>query len=222
MNQLTWSGIALHAGQLPGYPASHGCVRLPLKFSELLFGITRLGMVVIIADDHDAPREVAHPGLVLGNYAADEFDKVRAGINDRGRHEDGETSETTVPASILISRADQSIHVIENGRTVATGVATITDPQKPFGESVFVLTGSDGAQQGLRWEAISYGRTVGAADPMTDPLALLRRVRGDHTVIAAISDRLKPGLLLVMTDLPSTPDTRTGQDFVVLNDDTPA
>ncbi|MFN8829998.1 MAG: L,D-transpeptidase [Labrys sp. (in: a-proteobacteria)] len=222
MNRLTWSGIALHAGQLPGYPASHGCVRLPLKFSELLFGITRLGMAVIIADDHDAPREVAHPGLVLGNYAADEFDKVRAGINDRGRHEDAESSETTVPTSILISRADQSITVVENGRTVATGQATITDPQIPFGESVFVLMGSDSAAQGLRWKAISYDRAPDAADTAHDPLALLRRVRGDRTVIAAISDRLKPGLLLVMTDLPSTPDSRTGQDFVVLNDDTPA
>ena len=51
MNRLTWSGIALHAGQLPGYPASHGCVRLPLEFSELLFGITQKGMTVVIADN---------------------------------------------------------------------------------------------------------------------------------------------------------------------------
>ncbi len=40
MNRLTWSGIALLAGNLPGYPASHGCVRLPMDFSERLFGIT--------------------------------------------------------------------------------------------------------------------------------------------------------------------------------------
>lgn len=43
MNRLTWSGVALHAGNLPGYPASHGCVRLPLDFSEKLFQITHLG-----------------------------------------------------------------------------------------------------------------------------------------------------------------------------------
>ncbi|MCC2107083.1 MAG: L,D-transpeptidase family protein, partial [Hyphomicrobiales bacterium] len=55
MNRLTWSGIALHAGNLPGYPASHGCVRLPLKFSELLFSITHMGTPVIIAGAHTDP-----------------------------------------------------------------------------------------------------------------------------------------------------------------------
>ena len=48
MQRLTWKGIALHAGKLPGYPASHGCIRLPHKFSELLFGQTALGMTVVI------------------------------------------------------------------------------------------------------------------------------------------------------------------------------
>jgi len=43
MQRLTWGGIALHAGALPGYPASHGCVRLPMEFSKALFGVTRLG-----------------------------------------------------------------------------------------------------------------------------------------------------------------------------------
>jgi len=51
MQRLTWDGIALHAGQLPGYPASHGCVRLPMEFSRLLFGATRLGgRVHIVAE----------------------------------------------------------------------------------------------------------------------------------------------------------------------------
>jgi lipoprotein-anchoring transpeptidase ErfK/SrfK len=43
MQRLTWDGIALHAGALPGYPASHGCVRLPMEFSRVLFGATRMG-----------------------------------------------------------------------------------------------------------------------------------------------------------------------------------
>ncbi|HEY0324491.1 MAG TPA: L,D-transpeptidase family protein [Allosphingosinicella sp.] len=51
MQRLTWGGIALHAGQLPGYPASHGCVRLPMEFSRLLFNTTSMGgRVHIIAD----------------------------------------------------------------------------------------------------------------------------------------------------------------------------
>jgi hypothetical protein len=58
MNRLTWSGIALHAGNLPGYPASHGCIRLPMKFSELLFGITHVGTPVILAGSHDDRRKL--------------------------------------------------------------------------------------------------------------------------------------------------------------------
>ena len=65
MNRLTWSGIALHAGQLPGYPASHGCVRLPVKFSQLLFTVTHLGTPVILANSHSDPKQVVHPGMVL-------------------------------------------------------------------------------------------------------------------------------------------------------------
>jgi hypothetical protein len=57
MERVTWGGIALHAGDLPGYPDSHGCVRLPLEFSKLLFGITMKGATVIIADEHSAPAE---------------------------------------------------------------------------------------------------------------------------------------------------------------------
>ena len=63
MERVTWGGIALHAGDLPGYPDSHGCVRLPLEFSKLLFGVTMKGATVIIADDHSAPSETVHPGL---------------------------------------------------------------------------------------------------------------------------------------------------------------
>jgi lipoprotein-anchoring transpeptidase ErfK/SrfK len=51
MQRLTWDGVALHAGKIPGYPASHGCVRLPAKFAPLLFEVTRLGAEVTIADE---------------------------------------------------------------------------------------------------------------------------------------------------------------------------
>lgn len=51
MQRLTWDGVALHAGDIPGYPASHGCVRLPAAFAELLFKATRLGASVTITDE---------------------------------------------------------------------------------------------------------------------------------------------------------------------------
>jgi hypothetical protein len=63
MQRITWSGIALHGGPLPGYPASHGCVRMPFGFAEGLFDKTQLGMRVIIAPGAAAPVEIAHPAL---------------------------------------------------------------------------------------------------------------------------------------------------------------
>jgi lipoprotein-anchoring transpeptidase ErfK/SrfK len=50
MQRLTWTGIAIHAGHLPGYPASHGCIRVPLSFAQALFGMTSLGEAVSVGD----------------------------------------------------------------------------------------------------------------------------------------------------------------------------
>src|SRR5258706_8302865 len=63
MQRITWSGIALHGGVLPGRPASHGCIRLPFDFAERLFDATRMGMRVIVAPTDVAPIELAHPLL---------------------------------------------------------------------------------------------------------------------------------------------------------------
>ncbi|HXF55226.1 MAG TPA: L,D-transpeptidase [Hyphomicrobiaceae bacterium] len=63
MQRLTWSGIALHAGVLPGYPASHGCIRLPPGFAQQLWGMTRLGARVVVAPHRTTVVEIAHPNL---------------------------------------------------------------------------------------------------------------------------------------------------------------
>ena len=63
MQRLTWSGIALHGGPLPGYPASHGCVRMPFDFAERLFDMTQMGLRVIVAPTDVAPVEIDHPVL---------------------------------------------------------------------------------------------------------------------------------------------------------------
>jgi hypothetical protein len=63
MQRITWSGIALHGGPLPGYAASHGCIRMPYDFAARLFDETRLGMRVIVAPTDVAPVEIAHPAL---------------------------------------------------------------------------------------------------------------------------------------------------------------
>jgi peptidoglycan hydrolase-like protein with peptidoglycan-binding domain len=63
MNRITWSGTALHAGVLPGYPASHGCIRLPFSFAPKLFGLTTVGDNVIVARDRPAPQLIEHANL---------------------------------------------------------------------------------------------------------------------------------------------------------------
>lgn len=65
MQRLTWDGIALHAGRIPGHPASHGCVRLPHEFSKLLYDVTRHGTMVVVADDSSHSASVVYPGPEL-------------------------------------------------------------------------------------------------------------------------------------------------------------
>lgn len=55
MQRLTWTGIAIHGGELPGYPASHGCIRVPLAFARLLFAATDMGGVVSVSDGQSGP-----------------------------------------------------------------------------------------------------------------------------------------------------------------------
>ena len=63
MQRITWNGVALHGGPLPGYAASHGCIRMPYGFAEKLFNKTRIGMRVIISPEDAEPIEFSHPAL---------------------------------------------------------------------------------------------------------------------------------------------------------------
>jgi L,D-transpeptidase catalytic domain len=63
MQRITWSGIALHAGALPGHPASHGCIRMPHEFAERLFDVTKMGTRVVIVRNDISPVEISHPAL---------------------------------------------------------------------------------------------------------------------------------------------------------------
>ena len=63
MQRVTWSGTALHAGVVPGYPASHGCIRLPFSFAPQLYKITGVGEHVVVAQNRPAPAIIDHPNL---------------------------------------------------------------------------------------------------------------------------------------------------------------
>ena len=64
MQRITWSGVAMHAGVLPGYPASHGCIRMPTAFAVKMWNWTRMGARVIITPGQITPARFSHPLLV--------------------------------------------------------------------------------------------------------------------------------------------------------------
>jgi lipoprotein-anchoring transpeptidase ErfK/SrfK len=70
MQRITWNGLALHGGPLPGYAASHGCIRMPFGFAEKLFNKTRIGMRVIVAPNDPVAVEISHPALFTPNAEA--------------------------------------------------------------------------------------------------------------------------------------------------------
>ena len=207
--RLTWSGVALHAGGLPGYPSSHGCIHLPLKFSADLFQITQLGTPVIVAGAAGQPASVLHPGMVLGQYAENEL--VQAVEKERTEPTDF-TGEHT---SIVVSRADKAIDVLVNGAVTAQGAATIDNPSTPLGEHVFILSAANGS--GLAWHAIAFSQDSATPVGDADPGAVIKRIHGADSVIDAIKQRMVAGTMLLTTDLPLTPDARSGKDFVVMD-----
>ncbi|CAL8967765.1 L,D-transpeptidase family protein [Rhodoplanes serenus] len=93
MQRLTWSGTAMHTGALPGYPASHGCIRMPNSFASHLWGMTKLGTRVIVARSTVTPVEISHPQLAR-------FD----------RKPDAATPVVTLPAApIKTAAAEQTL-----------------------------------------------------------------------------------------------------------------
>jgi len=218
MNRLTWDGIALHAGQLPGYPASHGCVRLPMGFSEKLWTVTHVGTPVIIAGSHADPWELTHPGLVLSGYAEHEFERAVARLSGKRHPSDWDAAADEYPVTTVIaSSADRKLELIENGEVVAEG--RLAGAGGKLGSHVFVLNGSHAGVKGLAWHAISHHETVGTdlGAGRGSPDALITRLTADSTFQRAVERRLHPGLVLVATDTPLHPDRRSGKDFVIMS-----
>ena len=116
MNRLTWDGIALHAGKLPGYPASHGCIRLPTDFSAKLFEVTHIGTPVIIAGSHSDPWDLIHPGLVLGQDGEDEFADAVAKLKGRSHPADWSEGQGGPITSVVISEPTARRHCSRTAR----------------------------------------------------------------------------------------------------------
>lgn len=211
MSRLTWDGVALHAGKLPGYPASHGCVSVPLAFSEKLFGVTHVGTPVIVAGAHSDPVDVVHPGLVLGSYAESEFEGAEAALKGKTLPEwNGGTTAT----SILVSGADGQALLLENGRQIAAANVKLA-PGRQLGEHVFLLVDTHDPSRGLLWHGIGYADAAGK--PVEPPEgSILRSVGAEKDFRRLVHDRLHPGALLITTSLPLSADQRTEGGFVIM------
>jgi L,D-transpeptidase catalytic domain len=207
MERVTWGGIALHAGDLPGYPDSHGCVRLPLEFAKLLFGVTMKGATVIIADGRSAPVETVHPGLFF-TQGGEESDPIAA-----GKFEWDPDKSPTGPVSVIVSSADGTAYVYRNG--VEIGRAGIVNPQLvlPLNDRVFsALNGLD-PEGHLRWMEVTAAGKEGssqslflAAQKSGIPSAFLEKARG---VIA-------PGATIIFTDKRVDPTTQSHTAFQIV------
>jgi hypothetical protein len=118
MERLTWDGVALHGGTLPGYPASHGCIRLPKPFAEKLYGETRTGMTVVITDKPELPHLAPAPDL-LGRGD---------GPPPAGSIVWQPDKAPTGPVSIVVSGADRQVTVLRNGVVIGAAPATLATP----------------------------------------------------------------------------------------------
>jgi hypothetical protein len=116
MQRITWSGIALHGGPLPGYPASHGCVRLPFDFAARLFDATRLGMRVVVAPSDVAPLEISHPALFLSKQGHGDLAATLAAVADEAARKADQARLAAVTAAQEAARAMVPVRMAENLR----------------------------------------------------------------------------------------------------------
>jgi hypothetical protein len=109
MQRITWNGIALHGGPLPGYAASHGCIRMPYGFAEKLYEKTRIGMRVIISPTDAAPTEISHPTLLRPNAEAVAAAPVRAETLARQADEAASAADEAKKAAARTARETKSL-----------------------------------------------------------------------------------------------------------------
>jgi lipoprotein-anchoring transpeptidase ErfK/SrfK len=226
MERLTWGGVALHAGGLPGYPESHGCIHLPSEFAKDLYAISPPGMTVVVADAASEPTWVTHPGYLapigVGGKPID-GDPLAASDQDRWQPE----ASLSGPVSIVLSRQSQRIVVYRNGIEIGRARISVTGDQ-PLATHAFVLSAGpsdfpdpyvpDASK--FHWLRVGVpGRTgEGGGDP--DPTTEAR-IKIPPQFVKEVGSVLTPGATVIVTDQAMTPST-TGPLLQVLDADPPA
>jgi hypothetical protein len=207
--RLTWDGIALHAGGLPGYPESHGCVHLPYGFSRELFAITSLGATVVIAGD-------------AINHVRTSQASLLAPIDARGQpvqppplDESGFiwTPERSAkgPLTIIVSKSDQRVVVLRNGIEIGRSAAEIDD-NDPGSHVVTLTRGPNGAP---RWIYLGLpGHDEDAGRVMDE--ATMNRLRLPRLFYERVKASLLPGATILITQ--SSVGTDGGREHITIMD----
>jgi L,D-transpeptidase catalytic domain len=221
MQRLTWSGVALHAGRLPGYPASHGCVRMPYEFARLLFAESSTGLTVVVSDAEQFPTTVAHPGL----FAPVDLKGTTATEPERtGDYAWQPELATEGPVTILITGEDRRMRVFRNGVQIGWSLYSLDDPTRQL--SFHVLT---------RLEEPPYDPNAAFSSRSSSPLWMIvegkrqgavsadQILYGVHVPAAflqGVATVITPGTTLVVTQLPASGDT-TGVGMTVVTAEPP-
>jgi hypothetical protein len=216
--------VALHAGGLPGYPSSHGCVHLPSAFAEKLFDISPMGMTVVVAKGSATPQELAHPLPVspVNPRTGEVQHEPRLAAAESWRWTP--QAAPAGPPALVVSRADQRVVVLRSGIEIGRARVSVVDPGQAFGTHAFVAradAGGSGAVAGapVRWIGVAV---PGHADDDGRTLAPggLARVRMPKPFLQALRPALAPGSTLMLTDAPILPQT-TGTTLTVVTNQPP-
>ena len=226
--RLTWDGVALHAGGLPGYPSSHGCVHLPSEFARQLFQISPMGMTVVIANALKSPADVVHPAALspVDPTTGQAVEVPRLSATEAYRWQPQKSPSG--PLSIVISGADQRVLVYRNGVEIGRARIALAQPNVPLGTHAFIM--QEGAGMGTspiepgklahRWIVVGIPGHAGEDTQPLDP-SQANRVRMPPGFASAVYDSLMPGATLLVTDAPVLEEKTTGVALNVMNADAP-
>jgi len=226
--RLTWDGVALHAGGLPGYPESHGCVHLPTKFANLLFEATNMGMTVVVAEEGASPVRVVHPTAIIP------IEPMSGAEVELRRLQEGEQFRWTPdkapngPISIVVSRSDESLLVYRNGIEIGHArIGVRKDPPVTGTHAYIVAEGFMDSEvpgfPGMRmpkWIAIGIPGRGDEANRELDEQMVARFIIPPEFA-ATLMPLLKPGVVVLATDAHLVPD-EAPRNLQIINSDPPA
>jgi L,D-transpeptidase catalytic domain len=227
MERLTWGGVALHAGGLPGYPESHGCIHLPSEFAQRLFDISPNGMTVVISTEATAPERVAHPGYLAPVQFAGGQPIQRMPFAPAEEERWQPELSFSGPVSIVLSQGSQRVVVYRNGIEIGRARLTVTG-DAPLANHALILTEVPSSVPDpyvpdptkFSWLRIGVPGHTGEQGSQVDPMAVARvKIPADFAV--KVNAILTPGATLFVTNEALYPQT-SGPMLQLVDADPPA